>query len=121
MFSQDELDQVRQVWNCHRIRRTKNANVPGGRPISLYFTHASYGVPNYLVVVRNDLEQYKSMCRFIELPCEENFYNLCLSVMQEKGWVKSNDPWVSLELYLKLRDEIRTSITHYCNVNGIVL
>lgn len=106
------MDEVREIWNSHRIRQTKNANVPGGRPVSLFFTHNIYGVENFLIPVSNDdVELYKNECKFVELPCNENMYDLCSIIMEEKHWNQSsNDHWEALDLYLKLRDEVRRLI-----------
>ena len=36
--SQHELDEIKSLWNSHRIRHIKNSNSQGVRPDVLYFT-----------------------------------------------------------------------------------
>ena len=41
---QHELDEIKSLWNSHRICHIRNSNSPGGRPDVLYFTPEGSGV-----------------------------------------------------------------------------
>ena len=41
---QHELDEIKSLWNSHRIRHIRNSNSPGGCPDVLYFTPEGSGV-----------------------------------------------------------------------------
>ncbi len=40
---QEDLDQVAQEWNTHRIRPSRNAEVPSGVPDQLFFLPQTVG------------------------------------------------------------------------------
>ena len=44
---QIELDNIKEMWNNHRIRNSRNAKYPGGRPDILYFNPAAVGATDY--------------------------------------------------------------------------
>ena len=39
----DELDEIKSLWNSHRIGHIINSNCPGGHPDVLYFTPEGSG------------------------------------------------------------------------------
>ncbi|CAG9764650.1 unnamed protein product [Ceutorhynchus assimilis] len=45
---QKELDQVCLEWNVHRIRKTRNANAPAGRPAIMYEMPSLHGVSDHI-------------------------------------------------------------------------
>ncbi|WAR22319.1 hypothetical protein MAR_016293 [Mya arenaria] len=47
----EELDEVRQLWNCHRIRPVRNNISPSGRPVTMYTCPEIYGAQDYLCAV----------------------------------------------------------------------
>lgn len=99
------------VWNAHNIRRTRNAVAPAGRPINMYHTPCMYGVKNYLVPVTGDIEVLKWDCKYEELTCESEVYELCNIVMNEKNSVPPKDWSEAVELYLTVRSEIRDMLS----------
>ncbi|WAR15672.1 LOW QUALITY PROTEIN: hypothetical protein MAR_005777, partial [Mya arenaria] len=44
----EELDEVRQLWNCPRIRPVRNNISPSGRPVKMYTCPELYGAQDYL-------------------------------------------------------------------------
>ena len=44
---QHELDEIKSLWNSHRIRHIRNSNSPVGRPDVLYFTPEGSGVTDW--------------------------------------------------------------------------
>lgn len=40
---QDDLNRCAQEWNQHRIRHTKSAELPGGKPDLMYYLPELYG------------------------------------------------------------------------------
>ena len=48
---QTELDRVAREWNCHRIRPSPAADVPGGIPDMLYFVPEASGLCIFWTVV----------------------------------------------------------------------
>ena len=41
---QHELDEIKSLRNCHRIRHIRNSDSPGGLPDVLYFIPEGLGV-----------------------------------------------------------------------------
>lgn len=61
---QDELNMVATTWNCHRLRTTKNAMTPCGRPEVLYNLPELCGADNYLCVIEEDeIEACEIVCK----------------------------------------------------------
>ncbi len=44
---QKEVSEFVQYWNTHRIRKTRNAECPGGRPVDLFEMPNYYGIVLY--------------------------------------------------------------------------
>eukprot|EP00118_Oscarella_pearsei_P013948 m.115907 g.115907 ORF g.115907 m.115907 type:complete len:79 (+) comp37571_c0_seq12:1112-1348(+) len=44
---QRKLDEVRTEWNFHRVRKSKNAEAPGGIPELLYYVPELEGGRSY--------------------------------------------------------------------------
>lgn len=51
---QNELYKVAELWNCHRIRPSKNPESPPGRPNILYYAPQSSDTQDYLIPVDFD-------------------------------------------------------------------
>ncbi|WAQ93521.1 hypothetical protein MAR_005992 [Mya arenaria] len=47
-----ELDEVRQLWNCHRIIPVRNNIIPSGRPVTMHTCPELYCAQDYLCAVR---------------------------------------------------------------------
>ena len=44
---ESELDNIKEMWNNYRIRNSRNAEYPDGRPDVLYFNPAVAGATDY--------------------------------------------------------------------------
>ncbi|WAR08364.1 LOW QUALITY PROTEIN: hypothetical protein MAR_018322, partial [Mya arenaria] len=47
----EELDEVCQLWNCHRIRPVRNNISPRDRSVTMYTCPELYGAQDYLCAV----------------------------------------------------------------------
>ena len=60
---QSELDNIKEMWNNHHIRNSRNTKCPGGRPNVLYFNPAAAGATDYkLPLPRENLDQALRFC-----------------------------------------------------------
>lgn len=84
---QDELDEIRNVWNSHRIRPSTNSNVPSGIPDVMYLAPHLWGAEDHIVSQNNDdLDTVKEVCKFITpVPCDEDVFDFCAIAMEESG------------------------------------
>ena len=48
---QKGLNEVKNEWNTHRIRPSRNTNVPGGIPDQLFFVPASEGIVHAILIL----------------------------------------------------------------------
>ncbi|KAF3834382.1 hypothetical protein F7725_025586 [Dissostichus mawsoni] len=82
---QEHLDKIKAVWNTHRIRPTKNCNVPSGIPDVMYTVPQLWGSED-CVVPHSDLGACKQACKFLStIPCDEDVFDLCNMIMLESG------------------------------------
>ncbi|XP_043976973.1 uncharacterized protein LOC122833467 [Gambusia affinis] len=106
---QDELDDTAQVWNTHRIRPTKNLQVPSGRPNVMYALPELYSTMDFLTPVQVEhIQLCRDACTFRQtIPCDSSVYDICNILMAEYGLMTPSDPYDSVKLYMLLRDAIR--------------
>ena len=107
------MDSVARVWNQHKIRPSRNPNVPNGQPDLLYLFPELCGTHDMAYVVDNqDLEVCKQDCTFRKaIPCEdEDVYYLCTNIMAEFGMLAPMSVSECLVLYLDLRSNIHRAI-----------
>ena len=111
MYIQDDLDVTAKTWNQHRIRPTKNANVPSGRPSVLFKLPALCGTEDYLTDVSpEDMNSCKEVCTFRELvSCDKDIHDLCTLLTAENDLHPPRDPKEGLTLYRMLKRQIRTA------------
>lgn len=104
---QDDLDNVINVWNNHRIRRYANMICPAGRPALLYRTPQLVEKEDHLMDVPACLIQAcKAETGNMEFPCDESVYELCCLLMVEHGFAPPATPSEAIYLYLSLREKI---------------
>lgn len=105
---QRELDRFKEEHNSHRIRKSKNSISPGGRPITMYRVPEEYGKKNCLTEIldHTDIEMIEGQCIFEKLPCEENLYYVCESIVEEKQLKRPVNTSDATCLYLYLRGKI---------------
>ncbi|KAF3854256.1 hypothetical protein F7725_022311, partial [Dissostichus mawsoni] len=83
---QEDLNEIRHVWNAHRIRPSTNANVPAGIPNIMYTAPHLWGADDLLVPFSDDLPTCKESCKFLtSVPCDEDVFDLCTIIMEESG------------------------------------
>lgn len=108
-----DLKEVVSVWNVHRIRRTKDALVPHGRPTVMYELPEQYGVEDCLVKVEeDDLIPFREICKFNDcIPrCDCEVFELCDLLLAEHALQKKDctgNAEVAKTLYCFLRSEVR--------------
>ncbi|XP_013395261.1 uncharacterized protein LOC106162499 [Lingula anatina] len=109
---QTDLDRVTSVWNCHRIRRTKNQNVPNGRPIVLFSMPELYGRRDYLRPVnQGHIEACFTECSFRDgLPCDEELFELFNIYMAELFLDFPSNVQEAQQVYHALRLAIRQDL-----------
>lgn len=81
---QNELDEVRDHWNSHYIRKSRHDTVPGV-PDILYYLPENNGAVDCLVPVSGaKIQEVEPQCHMEE---EENLYKEYFEyVMETKGW-----------------------------------
>ena len=84
---QDELDATVETWDSHKIRPSRNDNVPHGRPNVMFMLPSLYGSDDYINRVSlNDL----SVCRNISVyrssvACDSDVFKLCTLLQAHHG------------------------------------
>lgn len=112
LFFQDELDETIRVWDSHVIRLSRNDRVPSGRPRVMYMFPELYTTEDCISQVdRADVQLCRSNCIFRpSMPCDTDIYNLCNILMVESQLHLPADAYEALDLYLELRNKIRSSL-----------
>lgn len=111
LLLQEDLNEIRDVWNAHRIRTSKNTNVPSGIPEVMYLAPHLWGAEDLIIPFNDDLTTCKESCKFLtSVPCDEDMFDLCTIIMEESGLEFPTSRSQALELYLSLRDIVRPLI-----------
>ncbi|KAK1896640.1 Transcription initiation factor TFIID subunit 4B [Dissostichus eleginoides] len=110
--AQDELDETTCVWDSHVIRPSKNDRVPSGRPKVMYMFPELYTTEDCVSPVEGaDAQLCRSNCTFRPaVPCDTDIYNICNLLMMESQLNLPADSYQALDLYLDLRNTIRSSL-----------
>jgi len=99
---QEELSDIKRVWNAHRIRPSQQTI--GGRPMLIYTMPEIFNSTNYMCAVEQErLDACFQECKFCNISCDESIYQLVNIYMEENGWPLPNDPYEAASLYLSLR------------------
>lgn len=74
----------------------------------MYHLPELYQSKDYLVTIqeRRHLEVCRDECIFPTHVCDEDVEGLCQMIIEEKGWVKPNDPFEGVTFYENLRKEV---------------
>ncbi|XP_053389548.1 uncharacterized protein LOC128552527 [Mercenaria mercenaria] len=109
---QNDLDEIKMLWNLHPIRRTKNDQLAYGRPVMMFTSPEEYGVYDYIRPVPcHYLQECKEECTFKDnVFCDVDVNEMCILLMQEHGWQKANDAISGRELYERLRRRLQTVV-----------
>ncbi|XP_041364959.1 uncharacterized protein LOC121380210 [Gigantopelta aegis] len=102
---QNDLDRIVTVWNSHRIRPSKNENVPHGRPMVLYSMPEVFSVRNYMRAVnQTDVDICRTDCLFRdEFTCDQEMFELLLMYMLQYGLEPPTNAQEGVDLYLTLK------------------
>lgn len=102
---QQELDELMEHWNTHRIRKSRH-NTVSGRPDAIFFNPDSYGGNDMKVQV--EMEEITQAIENINEPNEENDYTEYFNyVMRELSFDLPTSWEVALELYEQLLSKAR--------------
>ena len=105
---QHELDEIKSLWNSHRICHIRNWNSPGGRPDILYFTPKGSGVTDCKFPL--DIHDVNLAMVYCETPslfrCPAEFLELSRIIMQEKNLTVPENAADGKILYITLIQEI---------------
>lgn len=107
---QSELEDFSIMWAGHRIRPSRLAPGPFGRPNYMYEVPEAFGAINCLMTVpdtERDICMDECSSRQ-ELPCDKDVYELCRICMDEQDWTMPLDAYSAIELYGSLRPVILT-------------
>ncbi|XP_076842081.1 uncharacterized protein LOC143486114 [Brachyhypopomus gauderio] len=109
---QDELDLVKDTWNSHLIRPSRNDLVPHGRPHVMYTLPELYGTEDYLCHVPEiECTTCEDQCTHrCDVPCDKDVFTICTHVMAQHHLSVPADVYGALDLYLSLRQELTTML-----------
>ena len=103
---QQELDDILEHWNTHRIRKSRH-NTVAGRPDVIFFDPESYGGSDMKVQV--EIRQMNQAIENINEPDEDNDYTEYFDYVMRELSLDSPTSWeVALELYRNLLSKVRT-------------
>ena len=105
---QQELDEIKSMWNYHRLRNSREAECPGGKPDVLYHTPShSGGIECKLPLNHTDLELVKQNTEYPDFPeYTPELQEITGTVMAEQNINLPDNCEKARELYLKLAEEI---------------
>ncbi|XP_034018176.1 uncharacterized protein LOC117503115 [Thalassophryne amazonica] len=94
-----ELDEVVQTWNTHKIRLRPGQDVHSGHPVLMYTVPSLYGAEDKLKLVEpEEVAVCKEECTpKSQIPCDETVYDLSVLLMQENQWGHPSDELHHLE------------------------
>lgn len=73
----------------------------------MYHTPQIYNTGDFLRTVEFEkLAACKEECKFEDLPCDEDVYNLCKIIIEEKGLTEPHNPFDAVDVYIQLRNEM---------------
>ncbi|XP_039903033.1 uncharacterized protein LOC120743455 [Simochromis diagramma] len=108
---QEVLNDIRSVWNAHRIRPSKNNNVPCGIPDVMHMAPHLWGAEDCLVPLTEDLTLCKNSCTFVSsVPCDVQVFDLCTIIMEESSLGFPSTMSQAFDLYFHLRDTVRSQL-----------
>lgn len=110
----EELKVLVGVWNNHRIRRSRNAVTPCGKPNVLYNVPEIFDRVDYRVEFDPDmanvaLDEYVSLHNESE-NCETEIKDVLDILMEDNGWHMAADRFEGATLYLNLREALNMDL-----------
>jgi len=97
-----------RLWNAHKIRHTKNCNMPCGRPIIMFNVPELFHTDDYLLPVSpEDIAACKRFCRKKPIvPCDSQLFRLANIIMEEKHLSMPTNANEATALYVVLKREL---------------
>lgn len=76
--------------------------------MNMFKLSAAYDAEDYLIPIEdeNDILQFKTDCRYLHTPCDDDVYELGKIIMDEEHLNFANDPYLTVDLYCILRAKI---------------
>uniref|UniRef100_A0A8W8I469 Integrase core domain-containing protein n=1 Tax=Magallana gigas TaxID=29159 RepID=A0A8W8I469_MAGGI len=101
-FVQNDINKAVSVWNTHRIRPTKNGNVPAGKPCILYCLPELNGTKDYSVEFdQHVLQICRNQCLFNRnTPNDSDMHALINLLMEENGLILPESVEEAYDLYV---------------------
>ena len=79
-----ELQTIRKLWNTHYIRKTRNENVPYGRPDVIYYLPEMFGGQECLLPVNENEVRFLADLLTIDVPtCNEDYAEIFEMIMAD--------------------------------------
>ena len=105
---QNDLDEMKILWNNHRIRYTRNAECPAGRPNVIYFAPERFGGRNGAMAIdQSQLNIAKPHCKKSSIfGCSEEFLQLVSITMSENNLSMPGNPDEARSLFEFLVQQI---------------
>ena len=96
------------MWNSHRIRPSKNDQIPSGRPIVMYYAPHLWGSTDQLhLVTTRDIDFCSSLAQFRSTtPCDKDVYDISMDIIIRDNLQLPTDSYSAVGLYVYLRREI---------------
>ncbi|XP_049322555.1 uncharacterized protein LOC125806138 [Astyanax mexicanus] len=109
---QEELDQISDVWNAHRIRPSRNTNVPSGIPNVMHLAPHLWNTEDLLVpVCEDELVTCKECCQFLtSVTCDGDVFDLCSLFLEDSRLAFPVTESQALDLYLSLKDWVHAQL-----------
>ncbi|XP_041360504.1 uncharacterized protein LOC121376794 [Gigantopelta aegis] len=106
---QVDIDKVVEVWNSHKIRRSRFNGLQNATPAVLYCLPHLHGYTDCLCQVEPlDIEvSCDEILDERETPCDEDVYELCTILMDENNLSPARDAYAAVDMYIELRTEIK--------------
>ncbi|XP_061194505.1 uncharacterized protein LOC133202665 [Saccostrea echinata] len=113
-FVQKDIDEAVSVWNTHRIRPTRNGNVPAGKPCILYCLPELEGTRDYSIPLdQHVLEICRNECSFNKnTPSDPDMHEFFKILMEENYIASPNCLEDACNLYVTLRNLANREIYH---------
>ena len=106
---QDDLDNLVDYWNNHKIRTSKLAESPDGRPSIIYESPEKYNAEDHKIPVNMvDLNLAKRLysAALSQFCCSDKFSELALMMMEDLNLQMPSSFKEAENLYFKLVEEI---------------
>ena len=110
-FLQNDQDDVRRLWNTHRIRNNRSAACPSGIPDLIYHSPDQYNASDFKQVVSlEDLELANDIGADEPEDCLEEFKQLADINMAENEWQTPDTREQAATLYRNVISELNTLV-----------